>query len=54
MVANWLTDEQKLKHLSANAHKCGAPDAAGEIVADIGESALRWKHINDSKHATKS
>jgi len=54
VVANWLTDEQKLKHLSANAHKCGAPDAAAEIVAAIGESALRWKHINDSKHATKS
>jgi UDP-N-acetylglucosamine 2-epimerase len=51
VVANWLTDEQKLKHLSANAHKCGAPDAAAEIVNAIGESALRWKNINDSKHA---
>jgi len=54
VVANWLTDEEKLKHLSANAHKCGAPDAAAEIVEAIGESALRWKNINDSKHATKS
>lgn len=50
VVANWLTDEEKLKHLSANAHKCGAPDAAAEIVEAIGESALRWKNINDSKH----
>ncbi len=51
VVASWLTDEQKLKHLSANAKKCGAPDAAKEIVEAIGESALRWKNINDSKHA---
>ena len=51
VVASWLTDEEKLKHLSANAHKCGAPDAAAEIVQAIGESALRWKNINDSKHA---
>lgn len=51
VVANWLTDEQKLKHLSANAKKCGAPDAAAEIVEAIGESALRWKNINDSKHS---
>ena len=51
VVASWLTDEQKLKHLSANAKKCGAPDAAAEIVEAIGESALRWKNINDSKHA---
>lgn len=51
VVASWLTDEQKLKHLSANAHKCGAPDAAAEIVEAIGESALRWKNINNSKHA---
>lgn len=51
VVASWLTDEQKLRHLSANAHKCGAPDAAAEIVEAIGESALRWKNINNSKHA---
>jgi len=51
VVASWLTDVQKLKHLSANAKKCGAPDAAAEIVEAIGESALRWKNINDSKHA---
>jgi hypothetical protein len=37
-------DEKKLKALSDNAHKRGAPDAAAEIVEAIGESALRWKH----------
>jgi UDP-N-acetylglucosamine:LPS N-acetylglucosamine transferase len=44
VVASWLLDEKKLKALSDNAHKCGAPDAAAEIVESIGESALRWKH----------
>ena len=44
VVASWLLDEKKLKALSDNAHKRGAPDAAAEIVEAIGESALRWKH----------
>ncbi|KAL7533519.1 hypothetical protein ACHAXR_005286 [Thalassiosira sp. AJA248-18] len=43
VVATWLLDEVKLKELSDNAHKRGAPDAAAEIVEAIGESALRWK-----------
>ena len=46
-VASWLTSENKLKELSANAKLRGAPDAAAEIVSAIGESALRWKKINE-------
>jgi 1,2-diacylglycerol 3-beta-galactosyltransferase len=46
-VASWLMDEEKLKKLSENAYKRGAPDAAAEIVSAIGESALRWKKINE-------
>lgn len=49
-VASWLMDEDKLKELSANAKKRGAPDAAAEIVSAIGESALRWKKINEEHH----
>ncbi|KAL7518048.1 hypothetical protein ACHAWX_002912, partial [Stephanocyclus meneghinianus] len=52
-VASWLVDEEKLKILSENAHKCGAPDAAAEIVRAIGESALRWKKINE-EHSHKA
>jgi len=52
-VASWLMDEEKLKILSENAHKCGAPDAAAEIVRAIGESALRWKKINE-EHSHKA
>lgn len=46
-VASWLMDKDKLKELSDNAKKRGAPDAAAEIVSAIGESALRWKKINE-------
>jgi 1,2-diacylglycerol 3-beta-galactosyltransferase len=46
-VASWLLDEEKLKTLSENAKKSGAPDAAAQIVNVIGESALRWKKINE-------
>ena len=50
-VADWLLDDEqggKLERLSENAKGRGAPDAAKEIVEAIGESALRWKKINES------
>ena len=50
-VAEWLLDEEVLKELSDNARKKGAPYAAVEIAQAIGESALRWKEINESKHS---
>jgi len=50
VVAGWLSDEDKLKELSDNAQKRGAPDAAADIVAAIGESALKWKTIDESHH----
>lgn len=52
-VASWLLDEDKLRELSANAKMRGAPDAAAEIVRAIGESALRWKKINEEHHHHK-
>ncbi|KAL9185080.1 hypothetical protein ACHAXT_002857 [Thalassiosira profunda] len=48
VVAGWLLDEDKLRELSDNAHKRGAPDAAAEIVDAIGESALRWKRVDEA------
>eukprot|EP00581_Thalassiosira_minuscula_P009578 CAMPEP_0183703336 /NCGR_PEP_ID=MMETSP0737-20130205/1108_1 /TAXON_ID=385413 /ORGANISM="Thalassiosira miniscula, Strain CCMP1093" /LENGTH=686 /DNA_ID=CAMNT_0025930065 /DNA_START=141 /DNA_END=2201 /DNA_ORIENTATION=- len=51
VVAGWLLNEEKLKRLSDNAQKRGAPDAAAEIVEAIGESALRWKKIDESHHS---
>lgn len=50
VVASWLLDEDKLKELSDNAHKRGAPHAAAEIVEAIGESVLRWKRIDEVIH----
>ena len=50
-VTSWLLDNDKLKGLSDNAHKRGAPDAAAEIVDAIGESALRWKKSNEGLKA---
>ena len=44
VVACWLLNEAKLQELSDNAKECGSPDAAAEIVENIGESALRWKN----------
>ena len=44
VVAGWLLNEAKLQELSDNAKECGSPDAAAEIVENIGESALRWKN----------
>eukprot|EP00571_Detonula_confervacea_P009007 CAMPEP_0172313928 /NCGR_PEP_ID=MMETSP1058-20130122/21257_1 /TAXON_ID=83371 /ORGANISM="Detonula confervacea, Strain CCMP 353" /LENGTH=674 /DNA_ID=CAMNT_0013027665 /DNA_START=17 /DNA_END=2041 /DNA_ORIENTATION=- len=54
VVASWLLDEDKLKILSDNAHKRGAPDAAAEIVEAIGESALRWKKIDEPLHSKEA
>lgn len=50
VVAGWLLDDGKLRELSNNAHRRGAPDAAAEIVETIGESALKWKKIDESNH----
>lgn len=54
VVASWLLDEGKLKELSDNAHKRGTPDAAAEIVEAIGESALRWKKVDEDHHAEEA
>merc|ERR1712150_130952 len=48
-VLNWLTNEDILQALSVAAKSKGAPDAAAEIVKSIGESTLKWKHMNKSR-----
>ena len=53
VVASWLMNEDKLKELSENAHKCGKPDAAAEIVDAIGRSALEWKRHHHSRHGSE-
>ena len=48
-VGNWLSDEEKSRELSEAAKKCGAPNAARDIVQSIGNLSLRWKKINDDR-----
>jgi UDP-N-acetylglucosamine:LPS N-acetylglucosamine transferase len=48
-VADWLLDDEKSKELSIAAKKCGAPNAARDIVKSIGDISLRWKKINDDR-----
>ena len=50
VVAGWLLDRGKLGRLSDNTRRRGAPEAEAEIIEAIGESALRWKKINESHH----
>jgi len=53
-VASWLNDESRLRELSDNARGRGAPDAAAEIVEAIGESALRWKKVDEESTSSQS
>lgn len=45
-VTNWLQDPEKYARLSKNSHAAGKPQAASEIVVDIGTLAHAWKSIN--------
>ena len=48
-VAQWLNDEEKLKEMSEAAKNCGHPNAARDIVQQIGDSTLKWKSVNDGQ-----
>ncbi len=48
-VGKWLLDDEKSLELSIAAKKCGAPNAARDIVKSIGDITLRWKKINDDR-----
>ena len=49
VVGEWLLDDEKSKELSDAAKKCGAPNAARDIVKSIGDISLKWKQINDDR-----
>lgn len=51
-VVNWLTDEEKLRRLSAAARSNGSPNAAAEIVRIIGDSTIHWKELNCAQTST--
>ena len=48
-VGKRLLDDEKSLELSIAAKKCGAPNAARDIVKSIGDITLRWKKINDDR-----
>jgi len=48
-VGKWLMDDEKSRELSIAAKKCGAPNAARDIVKSIGDISLKWKKINDDR-----
>lgn len=48
-VTKWLVDDNKMRELSDAAKSHGAPNAARDIVKDIGNLALQWKKINDDR-----
>lgn len=48
-VATWLTNEEQMTKLSERAKSCGAPNAARDIVQQIGTLSLKWKKINEEK-----
>jgi len=48
-LAKWLMDENKMAKLSDAAKAHGAPNAARDIVKNIGDLSLQWKKINDSR-----
>jgi UDP-N-acetylglucosamine:LPS N-acetylglucosamine transferase len=49
-VTLWLNDNQKLEEMSMAAKRCGAPNAARDIVKQIGDSTLKWRELNEGHH----
>ena len=47
----WLSDDERRANLSRAAKACGAPHAARDIAQQIGDSALKWKELNQDKLA---
>lgn len=48
-VATWMKDDKLLAKMSVAAQKVGHPDAASEIVQDIGEITHTWMDLNGEK-----
>jgi UDP-N-acetylglucosamine:LPS N-acetylglucosamine transferase len=48
-VALWLHDDEKLAKMASAAKKMGYPNAARDIVKQIGDSTLKWRELNDGK-----
>jgi glycosyltransferase involved in cell wall biosynthesis len=46
-VTMWLNNNQKLEEMSMAAKRCGAPNAARDIVKQIGDSTLKWRELNE-------
>lgn len=47
-VAVWLRDRELLRRMSANARQAGNPNAAAEIVMDIGAQTQIWMALNEA------
>ena len=45
-VSNWLKDDKALTQMSKNAIAISHPNAAEEIVLEIGEIAHQWMERN--------
>lgn len=52
-VASWLNDDDLMGEMSRQAKKAGRPDAAKDIVLDIGTTANAWKSISNSRRMTE-
>jgi len=48
-VSTWLRDPELMKSMSNKARECGRPNAAAEIVLDIGSRTQTWMMLNDDK-----
>ena len=46
-VSSWLMDSDRMKQMSANARTVGYPNAAAEIVLDIGSQTQTWMALNE-------
>lgn len=53
-VASWLQDPVKLAELSHQARLAGRPDAASEIVIDIGSRTHAWMALNGAEGSTET
>lgn len=48
-VAVWLNNDEKLAEMAAAAKKMGHPNAARDIVMQIGDSTLKWRELNEAQ-----
>ena len=48
-LAVWLQDKELMKTMSTNARQAGRPNAAAEIVLDIGSQTQTWMALNEAK-----